>query len=911
MSATRLPPALLTTLALALAPATARAQAQEVPPASGPEGATAAPAPAGPTPGPSPAQPDVSSPAPTQPAPTQIDRPRLLQDAQPRYPADAWEAQLEADVVLLLTVDAEGRVEEVGVDTPAGHGFDEEAVRAARMLRFSPARVAGVPTPIQIRYTFRFRIPEKETVARTLREGCADASCPVDEREAVKIRAAVYERGRGRPLAGVEVYVLDRDQVLLTDEAGQFELEGPPGAYALVIRPPGFYPFEATERLEEGEEVTLKYYVRRHRRSRYSTIVWGSEGRAEVARTSLADDEIRTIPGTLGDPIRVAMLLPGVASSASGLGYPIVRGSLPGDSMYEIDGIPVPMLYHLLFGNAVVHGRFVDEITFQPGGYSAEHGRFPGGRIAATTAKADEPRWVADLSLIETSLFRAQPVGESTEVVAAARYGTLGYIIEGLSANTVFRYWDYQTRVAHRFGDGGKLSLTVLGAQDAVGEEDPESGDESVLRLGFHSADLRYRRAQGSLWLTAGVQGGYEFFLPPPPEVDDGDGEMMGDAGRATMWRLRPYLQGGWEPMRGLEVEVGGDALVQDFGLDLGDDLDEVDTDVDSGLTLGFWTAAEWQLGPVLLNPSLRLDHYRYQGSNRSDHETSLQPRMAASWQVHQRASLKASAGLYTGPSRFSFVEPPIVFGPIPAYEGPGLAFGLSRTWQAQTGVEVRLPGDFEVALTGFYHDLFQAIDFSLINKPLRPDLTPCDGDEATDDTLPRDIDGRSYGAELLVRRRLGNAVFGWVSYALSRSERSIPGVGTLPFDFDQTHVLNTVLSWEVGRNWTLGVVLHVNTGRPYTPLVVDRCQDEFSAPYFEGRRGPPNAARLPAYWRIDARIQKREVFDTWYFDFYVDFFNASFQWETIGYSVDAETGRQERDYVPLFLPLIGVRGEF
>jgi TonB family protein len=885
-----------------------RAAAQAVPPETGEAGADEAGEPgadeagdAGESGGPAP------SPAPL-PRPEDIERPQLVRDAQPRYPAAAWDAQIEGDVVLLLTVDAGGQVTEVAVDTPAGHGFDEAAVRAARDLRFTPARVAGTPVPIQIRYTFRFRVPEKETVAARPIEACA-GECPVDERAPVKLRATVYERGRGKVLPGVEVYVLDRDEVLLTDEKGQFTLEGPPGAYAIVIRPPDYYPFETTERLQPGQEVEVKYFVRRHRRARYTTIVWGAEGRAEVARTSLMDDELRTIPGTLGDPIRVAMLLPGVTSPASGIGYPIVRGALPGDSMYEIDGIQVPMLYHLFFGNAVIHPRFVDEMTFQPGGYGAAHGRFPGGRIAATSAKIDEdPLWAAHLSIIETSLLRAQPVGKSSEFMAAARYGTLGYIIEGLAANTVFRYWDYQTRLGHRFGDGGKLSLTVLGAQDTAGERDPDTGDETVLRLGFHTADLRYRRGLGDdAWLTAGVQGGYEFFAPPGDE--GGEDDPVGD-GDARMWKLRPYLEGGVAPARGLEIEAGADVLYQNFGLALaGDDIPEFRA-ADTGVTLGGWLTGEWERGPVVVSPGLRVDHYRHRAPGRTDRATAVEPRLAASYAWTDALTTKASVSLHSGPARFSFVEPPLVFGPIPAYEGVGLNWGLNRAWHMQAGVESQLPGELELGVTGFYHDLYHAIDFSLLDKQLAPDPTPCNGDDELALPLPLDVDGKTYGAELMLRRRLGEAVFGWVSYSISRSERTVPGTGTLPFDFDQTHVLNTVVSWDVGRNWTLGAVLHVNTGRPYTPFIVDRCTGE-GFEFYDGRRGAPNAARFPTYWRIDARIQKREVFETWFFDFYVDLFNASFNWETISYNINTETGAREAETLPLFIPTIGVRGEF
>src|SRR5690606_1259707 len=121
-------------------------------------------------------------------------------------------------------------------------------------------------------------------------------------------------------------------------------------------------------------------------------------------------------------------------------------------------------------------------------------------------------------------------------------------------------------------------------------------------------------------------------------------------------------------------------------------------------------------------------------------------------------------------------------------------------------GIEAKLGYDLDLVVTGFYHDQFAPIDFSLIDKPLAPDTTACDG--APDGpTNPFDVDGASFGAELMLRRRLGGAVYGWASYGLSRSERRVGG-RTIPFDFDQRHVFNGVVSWEVGRNWTLGGVL-------------------------------------------------------------------------------------------------------
>ena len=83
----------------------------------------------------------------------------------------------------------------------------------------------------------------------------------------------------------------------------------------------------------------------------------------------------------------------------------------------------------------------------------------------------------------------------------------------------------------------------------------------------------------------------------------------------------------------------------------------------------------------------------------------------------------------------------------------------------------------------------------------------------------------------------------------------------------------------------------------------------------FDGRplafcRGEPLSARLPSYWRLDVRVQKRELFETWYFDFYVDVMNVTFNWEVIGYETRMD-GTQEPIEVPLFIPMLGLRGKF
>ncbi len=105
--------------------------------------APAAPAPATPAP----ARPHPPRAAPPHPARTPVDvrAPELIDFVEAEYPPEALAARMEADVVLRLSLDAEGRVTAAEVLEPAGRGFDETARGRAPLpvLARSARRRAG------------------------------------------------------------------------------------------------------------------------------------------------------------------------------------------------------------------------------------------------------------------------------------------------------------------------------------------------------------------------------------------------------------------------------------------------------------------------------------------------------------------------------------------------------------------------------------------------------------------------------------------------------------------------------------------------------------------------------------------------------------------------------------------------
>ena len=107
------------------------------------------------------AQSDAGVPG-TRAAPAAADAltpPSLLTHPDAPYPPAALADRVEGNVGLEIALDAAGRVIDVKVTAPAGHGFDESAAAAARAFEFEPARRGGAPIAATVQFTYEFHLP--------------------------------------------------------------------------------------------------------------------------------------------------------------------------------------------------------------------------------------------------------------------------------------------------------------------------------------------------------------------------------------------------------------------------------------------------------------------------------------------------------------------------------------------------------------------------------------------------------------------------------------------------------------------------------------------------------------------------------------------------------------------------------
>ncbi len=88
--------------------------------------------------------------------------PELVRPSEPAWPfapGDPLAPDAPVVVELLITIEADGAVGDVVLQSPPHPGFDGPAVVAARGLRFRPAELDGAPAAVRVRYRYTFLPP--------------------------------------------------------------------------------------------------------------------------------------------------------------------------------------------------------------------------------------------------------------------------------------------------------------------------------------------------------------------------------------------------------------------------------------------------------------------------------------------------------------------------------------------------------------------------------------------------------------------------------------------------------------------------------------------------------------------------------------------------------------------------------
>ncbi len=823
--------------------------------------------------------------------------PAVLEPAVPEYPEDAKARGISGEVVLELDVSAEGQVLEARVAKPGGSGFDEAALAAGRRLRFSPAEIDGKPSAVTIEYRFRFDAPP----------------APPPTPPAAILRGVVVERGTRVPLAGVSVTA--GDGAVFTDGEGRFELAGiPPGKVKVVVLDPGHRRFETEETLEEGKALEVRYHLLRSTSDLYEAVVVGQREKKEVTSVSLTSGEVTRIAGVSGDTVKVVQNLPGVARAPGGFGTLVVRGGNPTDTRFYLDGMEVPLIFHFGGLTSIVPAELVAAVDFEAGNFGVRYGRATGGRIDLRTRDPGTKRLhlVADGNLYHALAMGEGPVSENVSIALAARRSYADAMIaaaarnaDGLGVSVAPRYYDLQGKLTWRATPDDTVRLSLFGSDDRMELTGVDAGGLQELdrfRIGTSyvqataSWDHRFSDAtRARLALAQGVI-----------DVANRFGQFASERDRLHVTSLR--AEGSHDLGEALTLAAGVDTrFIPTSSLQIefpqipqanqlpSPDNRKIRMDMNlRAMEAGLWTEATWRPAPgLVLIPGVRVEREVLIATM-----SWLDPRLAARYTVVEGTTVKGGAGLYHQP-------------PQPVYltkEWGNPDLRQEGAWHGMLGAERRIWGPLSLDLQLYYKRLFDLV--------LPTDATIARGGALVPQRYTNGGTGSSYGAELLLRWGAGGRFFGWVAYSLSRSVRDQKVVGgTIQPGgdaYDQPHNVVALGTMELPEIWTglsAGFRVRYSTGNPYRRTVA-AVYDADSDTY-QPVQDPSTRERIPAFFQLDLRADKRWAYRTWILSAYLEVQNATNRKnpEDVTYNYDYS----QQGWVtglPLF-PSFGIRAEY
>jgi hypothetical protein len=604
---------------------------------------------------------------------------------------------------------------------------------------------------------------------------------------------------------------------------------------------------------------------------------------------ALSEPEVARLPGAFGDPFRAIEVLPGVTPVASGVPYFFVRGAPPGDVGYFLDGIRVPLLYHLGLGPSVVHPAMVDQVTLFPGGYPAQYGRFAGGIVtASTTPPSTDLHGEANLRLLDAGALVEAPFAEGRgAVLAGARYSYTGLLLSLISPTSTLDYWDYQGRVGYDVDDRDRVTVFAFGSYDYTGSK---QGDEvkTVFSTQFHRLDLRldHRFANGGNARVAATLG-----LDRTEFGEDGD---VRDRMLATRSEIVYPISNAVTLRGGTDAILDADDIDKNPVIEGTINGDQIPLFAKlfpsrNDLSLGAHVDVVLKVAPgIELIPGLRGDFFTSQGET----AIGLDPRVAATFAVSDTVRLVHAFGVAH--------QTPSYIIPLPGFQVGGLKDGLQSSVQTSAGVEWSPAPAAQTKLTLFQNAASNLTDaLGTLRIP-----------SGTSTDFLRRSSGHSIGAEVFVQRRLGGGLSGFVSYTLSRTTRTLDGT-TIVSAFDRTHVLNTALAYDLGRGWRAGGRVAIYSGLP-GPTDSSSLASPFGGSTFnDGGAIPSTGPRLAAFYRLDLRLEKRWTLGTGaWLSLTFELLNALFQKETLNASCEAGTCTPVQ-IGPITLPSIGLEAGF
>ncbi len=689
----------------------------------------------------------------------------------------------------------------------------------------------------------------------------------------------IKDKKNGESLVGAVISKKGTTQAVAANEYGFYSLSLPEGENVVMLSLIGYQNFSYTLTLTKNmtktfelEEVSLlleEVVITGEAEDKNITSV-------EMSAVKLDIKQINKVPALLGevDIVRAIQMLPGVTTMGEGASGFNVRGGNIDQNLILMDEAPVYNSSHLFGFFSVFNPDAVKDVKLIKGGIPAQYG----GRVSSILdirmkeGNSKRPTVTGGLgSIFSRFSVEAPIVKDKASFIVAGRRSYIDALIKPFVKSTnplkqsQFYFYDLTAKVNWQVNEKNTVFASGYFGRDVFG------ATGFKFNWGNATATARWNHIFSSkLFMNLTYfYSNYDYLLDFVQESNNQQFNWTSNIINNSVKADFSYY-----PNSKNTIRFGGQGLGYNFlPYDATGKIDNTVVSLKSerrrgieysayisneqkiaprftaeyGLRLSFYTyigkGTAYTFGDTLANEELPLTGSKYYSAGEIIQSyLNPEPRLSLNYVLNSYSSIKAS---YNRMAQYlQLISNTAASTPLDVYTIASNNLTPLIADQGSIGYFRNfLNNNFETSVEVYYKYLQNQLDYiDAANLFINPTV---------ENQLLQGL-GRAYGAEFFIKKTKGK-LNGWVSYTMSKTERLVDGISNNNWfnsRYDRTHVLNTIVNYDLSKYWSFSANFVFLSGTPATfPTSKVQIQN-WNVPY--NTSGNRNNYRITPYNRLD-----------------------------------------------------------
>lgn len=723
---------------------------------------------------------------------------------------------------------------------------------------------------------------------------CALVLLPATAQERVTLSGYLKSKASGEGLIGATVSVKELPGTGTgTNEFGFYSLTLPKGTYTILYSYLGYNTISHTISLNASQRLNME--LEENTTALGEVVVEADKENAnvktmEMSTMKMKAAELKAIPALMGevDVVKAIQMMPGVQTAGEGTSGFYVRGGGADQNLILLDDAPVYNASHLMGFFSVFNADAIKDVQLYKGGIPAAHGGRLSSLLDIRMKEGNAKRLAVSggIGTLSSRLTVEAPIvkDKSSFMLSGRRtYADVFFKLssdEGIRDNKLY-FYDLNAKFNYTFNENNRLFVSGFFGRDVAGNKsfgfDWGNATATVRwnhlfsnrlfsNTTFIFSDFDYslgskEKNSAFTWKAHikdyTIKNDYSFFANPENEVRFGL--------NLTYHRFQP---GNVQPGKGSyfnEIKLNSTNAVEGAVYLSNQQAITNRFSAEYGIRYSWFTnTGPGKIYEYAADGETVIDTVSYDALEPIKTYHGLEPRLSLKYELTENSSLKASYNRMRQYlhliSNSTSAMPFDVWAPSGKYIKPQIAdqvaLGYFRNFQDNT---------YETSVEVYYKHMDNQLDYKDNSSVFLNDKI---------ETILLTGTGESYGAEFFVRKQKGDLT-GWISYTLSKTDRSIPGINdgkAFPQRYDRRHSGSVVATYQINRKLSAGANWVYATGGAITMPVGKYEFGGQSYPVYSERNG----YRLPAYHRLDLSLtyekpqhENRKYSSSWTFSLY------------------------------------------